>query len=133
MLKGKMVRVRGQREYVEQPSWVFIGKVLEFSENWLLVEGKGIFIFRRKLSSHSQTAVKGLKIVHRDTATGGLLPALVDEEKRTMAIPRDAIHNVRVLPDDFDIDNMRLEVVGQRVDVVVDGAPNTAVDEIGEY
>ena len=61
MIAGKMVKVRFKKYFVEQRLWVFVGKVLHFSENWLMVEGKGIISYK------------------------GIEPAHVDENPRTAA------------------------------------------------
>ncbi len=132
MYKGKIVRVRLRRDTDVQPAWVMVGKVIDFTDYWVTVEGKGITVFRRKVRTRSSMAVRGLRIVQDDPDTGQMVPAMVDEEPRTVVVPRDNINNVRILPDDFDLNNIRIVVSGQRVDLVVDGAPNSPIDELTE-
>lgn len=108
MVKGKKVRVRLKRHFPEQKLWVVVGTVLEFTENWLTIEGKGIVIVK-----------------------GQSAPAEVDQEDRVMMVPRDNIAQVRILPDDFDVDNIRIEIKGVRVFIKVDGAPDSSIAEGG--
>jgi len=109
MLKGKNVRVRLRRNFEEQKPWVFVGKVDQMSENWLALTGKGILIIRGKTR-----------------------PVEIDDELRQMVIPRDNIANVRVLPDDFGLDEIEVFHEGIRVGIGVKGAPNTWIGELGE-
>ena len=109
MIAGKMVRIRLRRNFVEQRLGVFIGKVVEFTENWVTVEGKGIIILK-----------------------GQARLADVDEEPRVIMIPRENIAHIRILPDSFDISEILVEARGFRIYVLVDGAPDTAIGERAE-
>jgi len=108
MIVGKMVRIRLKRYFAEQKLWVFIGKVLELSENWVTIEGKGIVLLK-----------------------GRPQPAEVDRETRVLMVPRNNIAQIRVLPDDFDLSDLRIEMEGLKVCVKVDGAPDTCIGEWG--
>ena len=108
MIEGKKIRVRLRRYFTEQKLWVMVGTVLEFTEHWLTVEGKGIVIVK-----------------------GQSTPAEVDQEDRVMMVPSDNIAHIRILPDDFDVDNIRIEMKGVRVFIKVDGAPDSAIAEGG--
>jgi hypothetical protein len=103
-----MIRIRLKRYFAEQKLWVFIGKVLELSENWVTIEGKGIVLFK-----------------------GRPQPAEVDRETRLLIGPRDNIAQIRILPDDFDLSDIKVEMEGLKVLVKVDGAPNTCIGEWG--
>ena len=46
MLNNKIVKVRFKKYYSEQKSWVFIGKVVKLTENWIMLEGKGILVIK---------------------------------------------------------------------------------------
>ena len=109
MLKGRKVRIRLKRHFVEQKLWVFIGEVLEFTENWVMVNGKGILFLK-----------------------GDVEPFDIDEQPRVLVIPRENVAHIRVLPDDFDISDIRVEYLGRRVCVVVEGAPHTSIGERAE-
>jgi len=108
MIVGKMIRIRLKRYFAEQKLWVFVGKVLEFGENWVTVQGKGIVLLK-----------------------GRPQPALVDREPRQLMIPRENIAQMRILPDDFDLSDIRIEMEDLKVLVKVDGAPDTCIGEWG--
>ncbi len=106
-LTGKMVKVRFKKYFEEQRLWVFIGKVTGFSENWIMVEGKGLIIIKGKVN-----------------------PVDMDREIRTLVIPRENIAHIRILPDDFDVSNIVVEEKGIRYFVKVKGGPYTSIGEI---
>ncbi|MGC8977325.1 MAG: hypothetical protein ACP5OB_06855 [Candidatus Ratteibacteria bacterium] len=107
MIEGKIVKVRFKKYFHEQKSWVFIGKVLKFTENWIMVDGKGIVVTK-----------------------GQVKPVDIDNEKRIILIPRDNIAHIRILPDDFDIDKIEVIEKGIRLFVRVENGPDTSVSEI---
>ena len=109
MVKGKMVKIRFRRYFAEQTLWVFVGKILEFTENWLKIEGKGIAFF-----------------------SGRGEPADIDDETRELLLPRDSIAYVRLLPDDFDITDIKTIRKGVRYFIQVKNAPDTTLGEIGD-
>lgn len=107
MIEGKIVKVRFKKFFPEQKLWVFIGKVLKFTENWIMIEGKGIVVMRGQVS-----------------------PVDIDKERRIILIPRDNIFHLRILPDDFDVDNIEVVEKGLRLFVKVKGGPDTSISEI---
>ncbi|MFN4227938.1 MAG: hypothetical protein ACK4F0_07370 [Candidatus Ratteibacteria bacterium] len=107
MVEGKIVKIRFKKYYSEQRLWVFIGKVLKFTENWIMVEGKGIIVMKGQLS-----------------------PVEMDKEKRIIIVPRENISHIRILPDDFDIDNIEVITKGLRIFVKVKNGPDTSISEI---
>ena len=107
MLEGKILKVRFQKHYAEQRIWVFIGKALKFTENWLMLEGKGILISK-----------------------GSINPVDIDSEKRIILIPHNNIAHIRILPDDFDLDKIEIDTKGLRIFVRVKGGPDTSIGEI---
>jgi hypothetical protein len=109
MIVGKMVRVRLRRDFFEQRLWVFVGKALEFTENWIMIEGKGLTVWKR-----AQLEVE------------------VENEPRIVVIPRDNVAIIRVLPDDFDMKNIRTVNKGHKLCLVVDGGPDATIAEVGE-
>ncbi|MCM8766664.1 MAG: hypothetical protein NC917_06265 [Candidatus Omnitrophica bacterium] len=107
MIEGKIVKVRFKKYYSEQKLWVFIGKVLKFTENWIMLEGKGIIVIKGQVS-----------------------PVEIDREKRIIIVPRENISHIRILPDDFDIDNIEVITRGLRIFVKVKNGPDTSISEI---
>ncbi|MCM8830025.1 MAG: hypothetical protein NC824_03400 [Candidatus Omnitrophica bacterium] len=107
MIEGKIVKVRFKKYFSEQKGWVFIGKVLKFTENWIMLDGKGIIVIK-----------------------GSVHPADVDAEKRVLLIPRENIAHIRILPDNFDIDNIKIETRGTRIFAAVKDGPDTSISEI---
>ena len=106
MLKGKVVKIRFKRNFADQKLWVFIGKVLEFSNYWISVEGRGLVIFK-----------------------GRQQPVDIDDEPRLLVIPRETIAHIRVLPDDFDYRNIQTKSKGFRLYVDIPGGPDTSISE----
>ncbi len=107
MIKGKIVKIRFRRYYADQRLWVFVGRVLDFTGDWLTVEGKGIIVVK-----------------------GDVHSPIADEQTRTIMIPRDNIAHIRILPDDFDLDHLQFEVKGVRHFIKVQGAPDTSIGEL---
>ena len=106
MLEGKMVKIRFRRYFADQKQWIFVGKVVEFTENWVMVNGKGIVIFK-----------------------GRKEPVDIDQKPRTLVIPRENIAHVRILPSNFDLGNIKTDIRGMRLYVKVPGAPDTSIGE----
>ncbi len=106
-LTGKKVKIRFKKYFEEQRLWVFIGKIIRFTENWAMLEGKGLIVSKGKIT-----------------------PVDIDDEVRTLIIPRDNISHIRLLPDDFDVSNIEVEVRGIRYFVKVKGGPHTSIGEI---
>jgi hypothetical protein len=106
MITGKMVKIRFRRHFPDQKQWVFMGKVLEFTENWVTVEGKAIVLFK-----------------------GRPEPVDIDAEPRILMVPRENIAHIRLLPDDFDITKIKTKIKGLRTYVKVPNAPDTSIGE----
>jgi len=106
MLKGKIVKLRFRRYFADQKLWVLIGKVLDFTENWLIIEGRGLVIFKGRQD-----------------------PVDVDDEPRVLAVPRDNVSHIRILPDNFDLTNIRTKAERLRIYVEVDSGPDTSISE----
>ena len=130
VLQDKIVRIRFRRISDSKPAWMFIGRVLYFSDSWIGVEGKGILIYLRKTGMSDSATLRGDSVIRNTRESKDLLPMEIDEETRTLVFPRDNILSIRVLPDDFDIDAIKVQFSGRRIDLLVPGAPNSALDEI---
>ena len=109
MIKGYYVRVKLKKHYKEQRPMSFVGKVREFSDVYMVLHGKGIMMVR--------THPDGVQI---------------DEEAVDMLIPRENIDNIRVLPEKFDLKNLSITTEGQQLTLVVKGAPDCYLGELGE-
>lgn len=133
MLQHKMVRIRFRKDSPTQPIWAFVGKVIRFSSHWLAVDGKGIMIFRRDTTPPEHRTLKvSSSIVTEPLHEGEWKAGEVDQERRIMIFPREVISNIRVLPDDFDLNDIRIVVQGKRIDLAVTGGPSTSLCEISE-
>ena len=126
MLEGKIVRLRFRKDQPTQPIWVFIGKVIDFTNDWL----KGILVFQRDTYPTERRTLRGNAMVTQQWSEDEIKVGNIDEEKCTLVFPRDAIANIRLLPDDFDLDNIQLRLEGRRIEVVVNNGPNAAVGEL---
>ncbi|HNQ36110.1 MAG TPA: hypothetical protein PKN80_08625 [bacterium] len=104
-IKGRMVKVRFKKYFAEQRLWLFLGRVLEISENWIQVEGRGIVHF------------------HAPRRTE------IDEEPRVVVIPRDNIAHIRILPDSFTLDKIEILTRGGRFFVKVPDGPDTSIGD----
>ncbi|MCM8771553.1 MAG: hypothetical protein NC926_00120 [Candidatus Omnitrophica bacterium] len=107
MIEGKIVKIRFKKYFQEQKLWVFVGKVLKFTENWIMIEGKGIVVIK-----------------------GQVKPVDIDSEKRIILIPRDNIAHIRILPDNFDIERINVIEKGLRLFIKVEDGPDTSISEI---
>ncbi len=75
-----MVLVKLKQYYHGQKPSFFIGKILEASEGWVTIHGKGILF-----------------------DTGKSKPVSTHDEARTIIYPKENIAHIRILPDHFDI------------------------------
>ncbi len=109
MIKDRIVRVKIRKNFKEQKPFSFVGKVTVWSENWIAIEGKGIMLTRQQSS--------GVQI---------------DETIKVIIIPRESIDHIQILPDNFDINNMKITTEGQQLVLVVDGKRDAFLGEMGE-
>lgn len=109
MLKDRMVRVKLKKHFQEQKPISFIGKCTAFSEAWLVIEGKTLMVAR-----HVANSVQ------------------IDSHPAHHVIPRENVESIRVLPDTFDIADIKITTEGQQLRVVVDGKRDCFVAEMGE-
>jgi hypothetical protein len=109
MLKDRIVRVKLKKHYQEQKPISFIGKCTAFGENWLVIEGKQVM------------AARGV--------AGGVQ---IDTHAAHHVVARDNVESIRVLPEDFNIAEMKLTTEGQQLRIVVDGKRDCYIGELGE-
>jgi len=109
MKAGNIVKIRTKRYFDRQPLWIIVGKVLDFSENWVKIDGKGIGFFHAKAD-----------------------PVDIDKETRVLLLPRENIAHIRILPDDYDITDIKVERVGFRYYLKIKGADDASLGEVAE-
>jgi len=128
MLKNEMVRIRQKRYFAEQKLWVFIGRVMTMNDTLIHIEGKGILISNTrdmKNTTKSHLSVAG-------EMKGQALPVDLDTDERSIIIPIANISNIRVLPRDFNLNNIQFFADARKIGVKVNGAPDTWIGEFGE-
>jgi len=128
MLTGKMVRVRMRRSFQQQRTWVYIGRVERTDGRLMLINCKSLLIQgHEEMREHR---VGSMNV--RGEMSGRTLPIYIDSDLRLIAVPYDNIANIRVLPDDFDLDHIEVKAVEGRYGMTVPGAPDTWIGEMGE-
>jgi hypothetical protein len=109
MIKDRIVRVKMRKYFREQRPFCYVGKVTGFSEAWIIMEAYGIMISRMQPNG-----------------------AQIDEKPGAVMIPRESVDNIRVLPDNFDLNNLKISTTGQQLVLVVDGKRDIFIGEMGE-
>ncbi|MFH1856595.1 MAG: hypothetical protein ABH836_05130 [Candidatus Omnitrophota bacterium] len=105
MFKGEKVKIRLKRFIPEQKVSVLIGEVLDMNDAWMKVKGK------------FYTLAKGEK------------KPRVDEQERTLGIPRDSIRLIRLLPKDVDLAKLKYTVRDNRLMVELDSRQPASISE----
>lgn len=108
MIKDRIVRLKLKRGAQAHP-WSFVGRVTAFNDNWIIMEARGIMLSRAQQQG-----------------------ADIDAKPSAMMFPRESIESIRVLPDSFDMANIRVTTEGQKLMLVVDGAANAFLGEMSE-
>ena len=109
MLKDRMVRVKLKKHFHEQRPMNFVGKVTAFSDVYVVLEAKGLMLARQQPN--------GVQI---------------DKVATPQVIPRENIDSIRVLPDNFDMNTLKISTEGQQLVLVVDGKRDVYLGELGE-
>ena len=109
MIKDEIVRLRLKKRFREQKPHIHIGKVKAFTDFWVVVDGVGVMLTRNQADG-----------------------AQVDKQVSRSVFPRDNIESIRVLPSDFDYKNLKITTEGQQIRLVVDGAEDAYLGELGE-
>jgi len=109
MIKDRFVRIKMVKRHPNQRPMSYVGKVTAFSENWVVVDGKGIM-----LSRHDPLGVQ------------------IDKVSSAMMIPRESIESIRVLPDNFNMAKLNVTTNGQQLVLLVDGQRDAFIGELGE-
>ena len=109
MLKDRMIRIRLDKSFHEQKPISYVGKCTGFNNYWVVIEGRGCMVTRAQ-----STGVQ------------------IDKKSSIHVVPRNKIESIRVLPDDFDINNMQVSTEGQQLVILVNNAQPCYIGEIRE-
>lgn len=109
MLKDRIVRVKLKKNYHEQKPISFIGKCTAFSDQWLVLEGKQVMVARG--------------------VAGGVQ---IDSHVAHHVVARDNVESIFVLPDTFNLSEIKVTTEGQQLRVIVDGKRDCYIGEMGE-
>jgi hypothetical protein len=109
MIKDRIVRVKLKKNFREQRPLCYVGKCTAFSDCWVVLDARGVMLSRIQPNG-----------------------AQIDEKSSPVVIPRESIDSIRVLPDNFDVANMKITTQGQQLQLVVDGARDCFLGELGE-
>jgi hypothetical protein len=109
MIKDRIVRVKLIKRFKEQRPISYVGKVIHFSDDWVVIDGYGL-------------------ILSRGQSTG----VSVDKSASRNVIARDNIESIHVLPDDFDLKGIRLTTNDQQIVMEVKGGQPSFLGELGE-
>ena len=109
MLKDRIVRIKLKKHFKEQRPISYVGKVTSMNDYWVVVDARALMLNR-----HESVGVQS------------------DKKNNAIVIPRDNIESIRVLPDSFDAANLRFTTDGQQLRMIVDGALDCYIGELGE-
>ncbi len=109
MIKDRIVRIKLIKRFQEQRPISYIGKVTAFSESWVVLDAYGVMLCRQES--------EGVQ---------------VDKRASAIMIPRENVESIQILPDNFDLENLKFTTEGARLVLVVDGSRDSFVGELGE-
>ena len=109
MIKDRIVRVKLKRHFHEQRPVSYVGKVTAFNEHWVVMEATGVMIARSQPNN-----------------------VQIDAKRGAALVPRENIESIALLPDDFDVKNIKITTQGQQIQIDVTGGPNVYIGELGE-
>ena len=109
MIKDRVVRVKLKKHFREQRPISYLGKITAFNDNWLVMEGKMLMLARSQPNG-----------------------VQVDPKPSAIMVPRENIESIRVLPDNFKLDDLKFTTEGQQLRMIVDGQRDCYLGELGE-
>jgi hypothetical protein len=109
MIKDQIVRIKLVKRYQHQRPISYIGKVVHFSDAWIVIDGYGMILSRAQSNGVS-----------------------LDKLKSRNMIPRENIESIHILPDDFDVKNIQFTTNDQQIVVEVKGGQASFIGEMGE-
>ena len=105
MFTGKKVKIRFKRSFPEQRVRVFVGTILEMSNDWIRAEGKNYFLVKGEARPH------------------------IDKINKIIGIPRDNVYAIRELPDNLDLDNLSFDILELRMVIEIPGEQAASISE----
>jgi hypothetical protein len=109
MIKDRMIRLKLKKSFHEQRPMSYVGKVTAFNDYWVAMEGTGVMVARNQPNNIQ-----------------------VDKHRNAVLVPRDNVESIVILPDSFDVKNLKFTTEGQQIHMVVPGAASVYVGEMGE-
>lgn len=109
MIKDRIVRVKLKKYFKEQKPVCYVGKVTAFSENWVVMDAKGLMLTR-----------------------GPANGVQIDTRANPVMIPRESIDSIRIMPDNFDINKLDITTEGVQIRLVVDGQRDVFLGEMND-
>ena len=109
MLKDHFVCIRLKRHFHEEPVWAYVGKCIEWKDDWVAVDGKGIMMLRGR---------------QRITE--------IDSKVRRIVLPREAIMSVQQLPASFDMKEISVGITGSKLTMPVEGGVDCVIAEAAD-
>jgi hypothetical protein len=109
LIKDRIVRIKLKKNFHEQKPLSYVGKVTAFKDEWVVLDARCIMLCRSE-----KTGVQ------------------IDEKSSAMMIPISGIETIRILPDSFDVNDIRITTQGQQIRMVVDKAHDAFLGEMGE-
>jgi len=109
MIKDRMVRVKLNRSFAGHRPMNYVGKVTAFNDHWVVMEARGVLVTRSQPNG-----------------------VQVDAKLTAVMVPRENIESIRVLPDSFDTAKIEVSTEGQQSHMLVEGAFDCYIGELGE-
>jgi len=109
MIKDRVVRVKLKKHFHEQRPISYLGKITAFNDNWLVIEARMLMLVRSQPSG-----------------------VQADPKPSAIMVPRENIESIRVLPDNFNLEDLRFTTEGQQLRLIVDGQRDCYLGELGE-
>lgn len=109
MIKDRMVRVKLKKSFAEQRPHSYVGKVTAFNDFWLAMEATGVMVARNQPNNIQ-----------------------IDKHRNAVLVPRENVESIVILPDNFDVKSIKITTEGQQIQMIVPGAANVYIGEMGE-
>ncbi len=109
MIKDRMIRLKLKKSFHEQRPLSYVGKVTAFNDYWVAMEATGVMVARNQPNNIQ-----------------------IDKHRNAAVIPRDNVESIILLPDNFDVKNIKITIEGQQIHMLVPGAAGVYIGEMGE-
>lgn len=91
-----------------------------------------MLVFKREAVQQEHRTLKGHTMMTEKLNEDSMVPAIVDNELRVLIFPRESIANIRILPKDFDLSNIKVLLSERRILIKVENAPDSYIDAVSE-